>query len=1155
MCSPPRIFSLLSAVLLTTGLHAAEQATSAEAMRLLKSNCFSCHNGVKKKGGLSMTSREGLLKGGENGPALNLDAPEKSALLEALAAGADPHMPPKKQLPPAQIDALKRWVKEGAAWDAASLVSLPSPARNVALAPLPASYHPVLAIAVSPDSKRLAAGCGNELVLYDLTKTIPAETSRASSHADPIQSIAWTPDGTHLVTGAFRRVVVWNAESLASEQTITEGLTDRIAALRFLPGGKQFVFADGRVAESGTIRLAELETGAVTASWEAHGDTIFDLAISSDGKLLATAGGDKLVKLWNLETHQEVAKLEGHTAQVLALAFDPKNAQLVTGGVDQQLKVWDVKTREKIITLGNQTAAISALAWSPAGPTVIAATDAGSLLRYTDLKQHTGAQSSDSARERKLESSGTTLLCVAATVDGERVFAGAQDGRLFAWGKDGKVAGKIAVNEKPATPGPSFVRDVLPVLAKAGCNAGSCHAKPEGQNGFKLTVFSYDPKADFHKIVEDARGRRIFPAAPEESLLLLKATETIPHEGGERFAKDSAAYKTLLEWIRGGMSYQAEGEPELQKLTVTPAEQVYKKGVSQQLRVEATYSDGSTRDVSALAGFASNDKEIAKVSDDGLIAIGQLSGQAVIVARFMGLVGDARITVPADRLLPEADYAALPVQNFIDELAYAQFKRLGLFPSALCSDSEFLRRASLDVIGALPSPEEARAFLTDTDPQKREKLIDRLLTHPLYGDFWANKWADLLRPNPDRAGIKSVYVLNEWLRATFAANTPYDQFVREIALMEGDTHQVGPAVIYRDRREPQDMTTMFSQLFLGVRLDCAKCHHHPNEKWGQDDFYKMAAFFGTMKRKGDGISAPISGGHEVFYFEPGRTVKHPVSGEVLKPQAPDGPPLTVGDDTDPRRALADWLTDAQNPFFARAIANRVWASFFGKGIVDPVDDFRISNPPSNPALLDALGQEIIRAKYDLKALMRTIMRSHLYQLSALPNDSNAADTRNFSRAYRRRLSAETLTDALADITAVRDTFAGLPPGSRAMQAWTYKTDSLTMDAFGRPNSSTDCPCERDMKPSIVQSLHLMNSRLLQDKLASKAGRIERLVASNLEPAQIVAEAYLACYSRLPEEEELKLATAAFTAEGATRRSATEDVFWSLLNSAEFVFNH
>jgi hypothetical protein len=376
-------------------------------------------------------------------------------------------------------------------------------------------------------------------------------------------------------------------------------------------------------------------------------------------------------------------------------------------------------------------------------------------------------------------------------------------------------------------------------------------------------------------------------------------------------------------------------------------------------------------------------------------------------------------------------------------------------------------------------------------------------------------------------------------------------------LTEGNTHRFGPAVVYRDRREPADVTTMFSQLFLGVRLDCAKCHHHPNEKWGQDDFYRMAAFFGPLKRKGAGISAPISAGNETFYFAPGKSVKHPVTGEMLDPRAPDGPPVKLADDIDPRQALADWLTDPKNPFFAHAVANRIWAAFFGRGIVDPVDDFRISNPPSNPALLDALAQELVRQKFNLKELMRTILRSHLYQLSAVPNEFNTADTRNFSRAYRRRLPAEALADAVADVTGVPNSYPGMPPESRAMQAWTYKIDSPTMDAFGRPNSSSDCPCERDVRPSIVQALHLMNSKLLQEKLGSKdpGARVQRLAEGKLPPEEIVTNLYLACYARKPTDEELKIATGAFSSEGATRRSATEDVLWSLLNSAEFVFNH
>jgi hypothetical protein len=386
---------------------------------------------------------------------------------------------------------------------------------------------------------------------------------------------------------------------------------------------------------------------------------------------------------------------------------------------------------------------------------------------------------------------------------------------------------------------------------------------------------------------------------------------------------------------------------------------------------------------------------------------------------------------------------------------------------------------------------------------------------------------------------------------------PYDQFVRAIVTTEGNTHRYGPAVVYRDRREPVDATTMFSELFLGVRLDCAKCHHHPNEKWGQDDFYHMAAFFGSIRQKGAGISAPISAGNETFYFEPGKTVKHPVTGELMEPRPPDGEGFTVAENQNPRQALADWMTDPKNPFFAKAVANRIWAAFFGKGIVDPVDDFRISNPASNPALLDALGQEVIRQKFDLKELMRTIMRSHLYQLSSVPNEFNKTDTRNYSRSYRRRLQAETLADALADITGVPTDYPGMPPGSRAMQAWSFKIESPTMDAFSRPNSSSDCPCERDIKPSIVQALHLMNSRLLQEKLASTAAtaRVQRLADSKLTPEEIVTDLYLACYSRLPNEDEMKIATATFTAEGAKRRTAIEDVLWSLLNSAEFVFNH
>ncbi len=709
----------------------------------------------------------------------------------------------------------------------------------------------------------------------------------------------------------------------------------------------------------------------------------------------------------------------------------------------------------------------------------------------------------------------------------------------------------------PSAQPASFVRDVLPVFGRAGCNAGACHARTDGQNGFRLSVFSFDPKSDYNNIVSGARGRRVFPSDPPESLLLLKATQTLPHEGGERFDRNSDAFRTLAAWIGSGMAYRQENEPALARLEVLPRERRYRKGAAQRLVVHAHYSDGAVRDVTALAGFASNDKQIATVSDEGKITVDQLSGQAVVVARYMGMVGDSQVIVPADKLLPDDAYKGLPVQNFIDELALARFRQLGLFPSSPCSDAEFLRRASLDTLGLLPTADEARAFLADADPAKRSKAVDRLLQHPAYADHWATKWADMLRPNPDRVGVKSVYLLDQWLRQAFRENKPYDQFAREILLTQGNTHRCGPAVIYRDRREPADLTTIFSQLFLGVRLDCAKCHHHPNEKWSQENFYQMAAYFAPLKQKGGGISAPISGGNETFYVVAGGTLKHPVTGEVMKPQPPDGPPAVVAEKADPRAAFVDWMLDPANPFFARAIANRVWSQFFSRGIVDPVDDFRLSNPPSNPALLDALAQELVRQKYDLKALMRVIMNSRLYQLGSEPNETNAADTRNFSRFYRRRLSAEAMADALCDITGVPAKYPGMPEGSRAVQAWTYKIDSRTMDAFGRPNSSSDCPCERNMKPAMSQSLHLMNSDVLQAKLASTdaRARVQRLAASTASPRDIVTELYLACYSRPPLEEELQIATAQFTDDPAVRRHAVEDVLWALVNSAEFVFNH
>lgn len=708
----------------------------------------------------------------------------------------------------------------------------------------------------------------------------------------------------------------------------------------------------------------------------------------------------------------------------------------------------------------------------------------------------------------------------------------------------------LGASEEPL----SFVDDILPILGKAGCSGSSCHSKPAGQNGFQLSVFAYDPLSDYAEIVDDRRGRRLFRGAPEQSLLLLKATQSVPHEGGRRFEIGSPAYETLARWIREGAPYAHPEDAALSRIEIEPESLPVRRGESRALKVTASYENGRERDVTQWSDFDSNKEEIVEVDENGRATVGDRSGEAIVVARFLGQVVTARITVPREGAA--TSLAHWRRANLIDEHAYARFEQLGIEPSGRCSDSDFIRRASIDLIGRLPSPEATRAFLSDDRSDKREALVDRLLEDPHFADHWAVKWADLFRPNPDRAGVKSVYVLDQWLRQVFRENVPMDAFARAVLTAQGSTHRHGPAVIFRDRRTPEDLTALMSQVFLGVRLECARCHHHPNEKWSQEDYYQMAAFFARLKRKGAGISPPISGGWEMIYHGAGGNVRHPVSQVVMVPKAPDGPMVTdIGEDEDPRGRLAAWLTGADNPFFAKAMVNRVWGELLGRGLVHPVDDFRATNPACHPELLEALAGDFARHGFDLKQLLRRITASHLYQQSSDPTASNLEDTENFSRSYRRRLSAEVLADAVADITGVPHVFEGLPKASRASQVWNFKIASDTLDAFGRPDSSSDCPCERNLSTSVVQALHLMNAEDLQDKLSHQDGRVRALAKSERTEREIIEELYLLAYSRFPDADEREAALALFADEDTDRQTASEDLLWALLNSAEFVFNH
>ncbi|MBL9115382.1 MAG: DUF1553 domain-containing protein [Verrucomicrobiaceae bacterium] len=1145
---------LLLIATLTQPLFAVEGARvrPADAMGLLKTHCVGCHNHEKAKGGLSLESEAEMLKGGESGSVLTRGKADNSKLITSLSAEGDAHMPPKKQLPEKQMAVLKAWVDAGAQWDSEAMKRFGEMSTEDKLGTLPPGVAPSHALASSADGKWLATGVGNRVLVRETAKP-EVVVKTLEGHRDLVQSLAWSADGKLLAAGGFRTVIVWNVSDGKQVHRLSEVLEGRVTGL-FFDGASSFIVADGAAGRGGRLHRWKLGQPKPEKTVEAHNDSILVLAASADGKQLATGGADTHVKVWDTATLTEKVRLEGHTGHLQALAFTADGKTLASGAADREIKIWDIAGREMLMQVGDASSVPMALVWSADGGALNYWFEDGSARLVTEMKNREGFRIYEKAgKETKLTSAGGVVQ--SAVRSGEVHFATRHDGSLVRWDAAKKMTEwpALPVQTKPTI---SFTKDILPVLSKSGCNLGACHAKASGQAGFKLSVFAFDPKGDFSELVTDSRGRRVFPALPEDSLVLLKATGRVAHEGGQRFEPGSEFAKTIADWIRQGMPYETPGQPALTGIQVEPPEGTYSKRSQTVLKVVAKYVDGTSRDVTTLADYSTSEGAVASVDEHGKVATTSESGEAVIVARYLGHVAVSKIAVPAEKLLPAEKYAGLTVRNEIDKLVYARLQKLGFLPSEPCTDSEFIRRSSLDLIGMLPTVEEARSFLADKSPDKYERWVDALLNRPEWADHWAVKWADLLRPNPSRVGVKPVFLFDQWLRQSLRENKPWDKFVRELLTAQGNTHQYGPVAMWRDKRDPESAAAFIGQIFLGIRLECAKCHHHPTERWDMTDYYQLAAYFTRMQRKGQGISAPISGEPEKWWFSPGKaTLAHPVTKASLEPRPPAEESKTLAEDKDPRAALVDWMVAPENPHFARALVNRLWSSFLGRGIVDPVDDFRVSNPPTNGPLLDWLAHEFVRGGYDLKKIMRTMLLSHTYRLSSMPNETNSADLKNYSRSYRRRLPAESLMDAVLRVTESTESFSGLPPGMLAKQTWNHKLESQFMDAFGRPNSSAECPCERDAKPSVVQALHLMNSTKLQSYLAGESGRAARLAKSSLSPEKIVEEIYLACYSRYPEPDELKTALAAFSRPETTRQMVIEDILWSLLNSAEFVFNH
>jgi hypothetical protein len=692
----------------------------------------------------------------------------------------------------------------------------------------------------------------------------------------------------------------------------------------------------------------------------------------------------------------------------------------------------------------------------------------------------------------------------------------------------------------------NFDNDIEPLLARFGCNSSGCHGKAEGQNGFKLSVFGFDPKADFDALTKQGRGRRVFPAAAEQSLLLRKAAGIVPHGGGARIAADSLEYSILRDWIAAGLPFGDENDPKVVSVKITPHERQLDMGSQQQLRVVARYGDGREVDVTNMARYQSNRESLAVIDETGLVTTGDTPGQVAIMASYMGAVDVFEGLIP--RALLTGSYPQLPENNFIDGLVYARLKKLNIIPSGVCTDAEFLRRAYLDVIGTLPTAQEARKFLTDSRADRRARLVDELLMRPEFADYWALKWADVLRVDREALGHKGAYAYYKWIHDSLAENKPLDRFVREVITAEGPLADVPQAQLYKAISKPTEMASTVSQVFLGVRIACAECHHHPFDRWSQDDFFGMQDFFTPLSRK------PSPRG-EVILANAGAKTKHTRTGEIVLAHALDTPMPAELPPGDNRKLLADWMTSPKNPWFARHMANRVWAHFLGRGLVDPVDDVRATNPPSNPELLTALAQYLTAEKYDVRQLIRAITASRVYQLSSEPNETNERDEHNYSRALFKRLDAEVLLDAVCQTTGIGEKFQGVPNGSRAIQLWDSKVPHYFLKLFGRPVRLSACECERNAEPSVAQVLHCLNSTEIQAKLAHEAGTVGRLVEQIGDDAALVDELYLTFYNRFPTDAEKQTAVEYIKNSTAGRRRGAEDIAWSMLNSLEFVFNH
>jgi hypothetical protein len=746
---------------------------------------------------------------------------------------------------------------------------------------------------------------------------------------------------------------------------------------------------------------------------------------------------------------------------------------------------------------------------------------------------------------------------VKAVGDGEAVITSTVDGK--------QVATKVKVDKTQEPFSWSFRNHVIPMLTKIGCNSGACHGALAGKGGFKLSLRGYAPEIDYFVLTRQAGGRRVDRVEPAQSLVLRKPTMTVNHGGGLKIELGSQDFQVLADWIASGAPGPDKRDPRIQRLEVFPTEAVLKPKDKLQVLVRAWYSDGHAEDVTRLAKYSSNEDLVAGVDQEGKVRVAG-HGEAAITVWYSNLVAASRIVSPLANKVDAKVFAATPRQNYIDDLVLKKLESLHIVPSPVCNDGEFIRRAYLDAAGILPTPEEVKKFLADSSSDKRKRLIDSLLERPEFVDYWAYKWSDLLLVSTRRLPQAEMWAFYQFIRERVADNKPWDQFAREVLTASGNTLQKGAANYFVLHQDVTDLTEATSVAFMGMSITCSRCHNHPLEKWTQDQYWEMANLFSRVALKNGDRGATV------VQSEPTGEVFHPRRGIAMLPTPLDGKPLPADSKLDRRQYFADWLTAPENPFFAKALVNRVWRNFLGRGLVEAEDDLRQTNPPTNDELLNALAKDFVDHHYDIKHLIRTIMNSATYQRSSNPLPENAGDDRFYSHYLVRRLSAEVILDMYSQVTGVptpfKNVYSGVegglaptenyPEGTRALQLPDSRVASSFLDSFGRPERIQTCSCERQQDSSVSQALHINNGQTLNDKLRAKNSRIEQWLQEKIGDEEAIRRLFLLALCREPTKQELgkfkSLLADATKEKNAGRREILEDLFWAVLSGKEFLFN-